>query len=290
MLISRGLIANKEILIHRLKSVNYYRLSGYLFPYRQKNTDTFLSGTTLDVVWNTYTFDRQFRLIIMDAIERVEVSVKTYLTYHFTHEYGPFGYAIPENLPNLKGPFDKFYQDIRNLYKMNDRTHKYRELFIEHFFAKYSDKQPPLWMVIEMMSFGLFLTFYNGVNVSLKKQIADEYEVHDKVFASWLISIHSIRNICAHHGRLWNRTLGYKPVIPNKMPEWHIPFSPGNEKIFCILLILKSLLKIVAPQSSWPVRVENLFNQYPQIPIKAMGFPPDWKNHAIWKQKIHTDN
>jgi abortive infection bacteriophage resistance protein len=93
-LIRRGLVGDRGILIDRLSAVNYYRLSGYLFPYRQPD-DTFRPGTTLDEVWNRYTFDRRLRLLIMDPIERIEVHVRTALVYRMAHATGPFGYTEP---------------------------------------------------------------------------------------------------------------------------------------------------------------------------------------------------
>ena len=73
LLLSRGLIADKNDLIKKLKAVSYYRLSGYWHPFRNPN-DTFKPGTTLEEIWKRYTFDRQLRLLVIDAIERVEVS------------------------------------------------------------------------------------------------------------------------------------------------------------------------------------------------------------------------
>ena len=97
LLISRGLVANRAELIGRLKAVNYYRLSGYLHPFRERDTtgqpaDKFRTGTTLEMVWKRYNFDRRLRIILLDAIERIEVSVRTRLVYHFVTAHGPFGY------------------------------------------------------------------------------------------------------------------------------------------------------------------------------------------------------
>jgi abortive infection bacteriophage resistance protein len=78
LLLKRGLIADRTLLIDRLKNVNYYRLSGYLYPYRLAN-DNYKPGTTFDKVWRHYTFDRQLRLIVIDAIERFEVSIRKIL-------------------------------------------------------------------------------------------------------------------------------------------------------------------------------------------------------------------
>ena len=102
LLVKRGLVVDSAFLIDRLKNVNYYRLSGYLYPYRQaKDNDSFKLGTTFEKVWRHYTFDRRLRLIVMDAIERVEVSIRTQLICILAHESGAFGYTKQEILPNL---------------------------------------------------------------------------------------------------------------------------------------------------------------------------------------------
>jgi len=100
LLLSRGLIADKEVLMNRLTAVNYYRLSTYLYPFRLPD-QRYKEGTTLDHIWRHYTFDRQLRLLVMDAIERVEVSVRTKLAYHLSHSFGAFAYTNQVHLPGL---------------------------------------------------------------------------------------------------------------------------------------------------------------------------------------------
>lgn len=63
LLLRRGLAADKTALIEKLRAVNYYRLTGYLYPFR-KPDDTFRPGTTLDLVWHRYVFDRQLRVLV----------------------------------------------------------------------------------------------------------------------------------------------------------------------------------------------------------------------------------
>jgi abortive infection bacteriophage resistance protein len=101
LLISRGLQANRDELINKLRAVNYYRLSAYWYPFRHPGNDVFQPKTTLNKIWRRYIFDRQLRLLLMDAIERVEIGIRTSIIYHHSHKYGPFGYTAPVYLPNL---------------------------------------------------------------------------------------------------------------------------------------------------------------------------------------------
>lgn len=278
-LLDRGLIAEKTKLITCLKSVNYYRLSGYLYPFRNPD-DSFKRNTSLDTIWRRYTFDRRLRLIVLDAIERFEISLRTNMVYFFAHRYGQFGYTDASNLPKLKTEdFNDFIEKIKQ------ETQRSREPFKKHFFDKYGDchSHLPIWMVTELMSFGLLLSMFRGIEAGLKKTIAKQYGITDKVLLSWIVSINGIRNICAHHSRLWNRVLGYKPFIPRHIQEFHKPVEIRNNKIFGILTILRFLLKQIAPQSKWMERLFTLLKEYNDIPINQMGFPDNWKDCPIWK-------
>lgn len=283
LLIKRGLIADREFLIDRLKSVNYYRLSGYLYPYRQsKSNDNFKLGTTFEQVWRRYTFDRRLRLIFMDAIERVEVSIRTQLICILAHESGAFGYIKREILPNLNnGDYLRWVDEIKKEFSHS------QEQFVGHFKKKYGDNHDllPLWMAGEIMSFGCMLTMYRGMKGTFKKEIAVYYGIPDEVLTSWLQTINVIRNICAHHSRLWNRELGVKPYIPrkNKYPQWHEPVLIPQNRIFGVLTILRYLLRIIAPQSKWEVRLLGLLAEYPEISRWSMGFPDNWKDSPLWK-------
>ncbi|MBU4348575.1 Abi family protein [Patescibacteria group bacterium] len=230
LLIRRGLVSDNKRLIECLKNVNYYRLSGYLYPYRQSN-DNFKTGTTFEKVWRHYTFDRRLRLIVMDAIERFEVSIKTQLIYELSHSYGAFGYASSDNFPKLSSKEHK-----RLTKTISEETDKSREKFVGHFKNKYGDKHKllPLWMAGEIVSFGVALTILKGASDQIRKNISAHYGIPDAVLISWIQTINVIRNICAHHSRLWNREMGVKPFIPRKKkyPEWHTPVTITNHRIF----------------------------------------------------------
>jgi abortive infection bacteriophage resistance protein len=285
LLIERGLLAEKDILVKRLQQVNYYRLSGYLYPYRQTDSNIFVPGTTLEKVWRYYTFDRRLRLVVMDAIERVEVSVKTQLVYVLARQTGAFGYTTAQNFPNLQ--IENYTNWLNKV--ITKEVNRSKETFVSHFRVKYGDthKFLPLWMLSEIMSFSCILTMYRGVPDSIKKQIAAFYNIPDKVLTSWLQTINVIRNICAHHCRLWNRELGVKPLLPSrhKYPQWYVPIQISQNRIFGVLTILRYCLIIIAPQSKWQNRLLDLFNEYPDISRKSMGFPDNWDCSPLWQSK-----
>ena len=140
----------------------------------------------------------------MDALERVEVAVRTQLVCHFSTIHGAFGYLDRNKLPGLNHA--KYTQWMTESAGEIKRS---KEAFVTHFKNKYGDKHtmPPIWMLAELMSFGRMLTFFNGVDATIRSNIAKEYRVPDAVLRSWLLALNVVRNICAHQGRLWNQEL-----------------------------------------------------------------------------------
>ncbi len=108
LLIDRGLIGiDKPTLTQHLSSVSYYRLSAYWYPFKCINPvsgdEYFAPNTTFKKIWRRYTFDRELRLLVMDAIEHIEVAIlRTRMVEQFTRNHGPFGYCNRDNFnPNF---------------------------------------------------------------------------------------------------------------------------------------------------------------------------------------------
>jgi len=282
-LLRRGMAGDRDLMIARLRSVSYYRLSGYWFPFRNAD-DSFQPGTSFEAVWRRYVFDRRLRLLVMDAVERIEVAVRSQLAHYHSLHFGPFAYATDHGtLPKLTV---KEHQDF--LAHIEEETQRSRETFAVHFRKKYGDCHAhlPIWMACEVMAFGSVLTFFKGAHRKEKRAVADMFGLPDTVFGSWLLALHTIRNVCAHHGRLWNRELGVKPMIPlaADYPDWHKPVVVRNNRVFAVLTMCRWCLRRVAPQSRWADRLRELLQQCSGIPRDAMGFPANWEQCPIWTE------
>ncbi len=264
-LLLRGLIAKREKILHRLQSVNYYRLSGYLFPFRLPASDEFIPGSSLEFIWSRYCFDRRLRVLTIGAIERIEIAVRTQLVYHFTHAHGPFGYAEDKNPPKLKiGDY------LEWRLKLQEEAARSKKTFKKAFFDKYGERS--------------LLTFFKGVEPSIKQAVGGPWQIPDTLLLSWLTSRDAARNLCAHHARFWNRELGYPPLLPqpNKFPLWHGEHKLPNNRCGIILLICRHWLRLISPTGKWNERAEALFAEYPDIPRADMGLTESWVTHPLW--------
>lgn len=102
---------------------------------------------------------------------------------------------------------------------------------------------------------------------------------------SWLVALNTVRNCCAHHSRLWNKTLGTKPMIPRDDTAWHEPHEVGNHKMFGTLTVLSYMLETIAPATSWRSRLLDLMEErLPREEWRAMGFGDGRERHPLWSK------
>ena len=141
-------------------------------------------------------------------------------------------------------------------------------------------------MATEIMTFGNMLTFFRLMKNTDKQIVSSHFGLPRQVFESWLVSLNYIRNVCAHHGRIWNRSLAVSPLIPRKMAEWHEEkYSVEPSRIYSILCIFRFLLRYIAPQSRWSERLKELLAEFPDIPRLSMGIPAGFDQSELWKPK-----
>lgn len=292
LLISRGMTGDRRLMVQRLRSVSYFRLSGYSYPFRKKDPanpgcphSDFEPGTEFATIWERYVFDRRLRLVVMDAVERIEVAIRSEIATHHSTTHGHSAYARdPKSMPGMN--WQTWVDFVGTVKREQVRS---KDVFVRHFRSKYAEADPlPLWMAAEVWSFGTLLSFYEGCGSGVRKAVAEKFGVHDNVFASWLLTLNTVRNICAHHGRLWNREIGTKPKIPERLAEWRTPVRVTGDRVFAVLTICKWCLDRIASQSRWPLRLRELLEAYPGVPRESMGFPSHWERCPIWTTSART--
>ena len=283
LLKKRGmLIHDYDRAVHYLKHISYYRLRAYWLPFEIKcdvpDEHAFKEGTSFEDVVDLYVFDRELRLLIMDAVERIEVSVRASWAYYLATTYGAHGY-LDRNLYAKPTHYDEACSLLINEIKRSKDT------FIEHYKNKYGDPtEPPIWMTAEVISLGQLSKWIANLKFRKdRKLIAENFKLDEKVYVSIIHHLAYIRNICAHHGRLWNKIFTVTMTIPNYPDYLNISMNSKNLKnIYNTLCIINYLLKITSPNTQWKNKLYELLGRS-NVDLKPMGFPDDWKTFPIWK-------
>ena len=281
----RGLLIDDDRLaLSHLRTISYYRLSAYWYPFRKIEqdgtiSDNFQEGVHLNNVIGLYEFDRRLRLYVMDAIERFEVYVRALFAGAIGRKYGAFGHTRATN-------FHPNFDHHSWLEKLDNESEGAREAFVIHYKNKYRGfpTLPICWMLTELMSLGSLSHVYKGLNNVDKRTISNEFNLSHELLRSWLHTLTYIRNICSHHGRLWNRKLAIRPR-PMRTNNWDNSARVSNERIFYVLVILRFLLRNLHASYEWKTQMNDLLEPVAQNERwrKAMGMPEDWTNHPNWQ-------
>lgn len=279
LLVSRGLnVGNREAVSHYLRFIGYYRLSAYCIPFQsgEKNASNhhFKPDTSFDQILELYIFDRKLRLLIMDAVERIEVAIKATISNVASVNHGSHWFLRKEFFETSFN-HDSFLEKLKK-----DISKNKSETFIQHYQKNYGDPElPPSWMIFEMLSLGTVSLVYKFLKLELKKEITSLFSVHYSILESWLHTLSYLRNLCAHHSRLWNRIFTIKPKI---LKECKAYISEDN-KFFAQTFVVVRLLRKISQDSHWEERLEHLLKEYPEIDASMMGFPKDWISLPIWE-------
>ena len=286
----RGMVINDEAsALHHLDKIGYYRLVGYSLPFQIGgegiDRHNFRNGVSFEAILERYVFDRKLRLLILDAIERVEVSIRASLSNTIAQKHTPHWYC---NAALFISGFDHagLVSEIKRQIGHNAATPEKlgkQDIFIKHYYDTYYEPDmPPSWMIFESISFGTISRLFEGLYKSETPDICVPYRVTHDILSSWLHSISYLRNMCAHHSRVWNKTLTIKPAIAKK----HKTKFNGNDKIYAVLVVLQIMLERIAPDNSWAERLGALTDEHPEIPLEKMGFPNNWRTNPAWGQHI----
>jgi len=264
-----------------LQHINYYRFSGYGLAFEQAR-HVFLAGTTFEQIRNAYEFDRSLRDLVTESLEVIELDLRTTIAYSFGRKHGPFGYIHA-------GSFFNTFHHQEWLKKLHQETTRSSELFVKHYEMKYQEfPNLPIWVATEIMSFGALSKMYHGMIRQDQKEIAARYHLQPDTLGSWFHHLVYIRNLGAHHARLWDRVWTIKPHLPAGK-GWLPPFLASNARLFATLLIQNALLRHCPAEQPftrvWRSRLEALLlDNVPAIPnaLDQMDLPEEWQHHPLW--------
>lgn len=304
LLKSRGMeVSDERAALSYLERIGYYRLSAYWYPFRlwtmqqdaqsgritHQRTDQFMAGARFVDAANLYLFDKKLRLTVLDALERIEVALRVDIAYLLGKRSAFAHLDAGELHPGFSG---KVLRDGRTAHQAWCLRHaqlvaRSREDFVKHYHEKHGPDLP-IWVAVEVWDFGTMSQLFAMMKVADQQRIAAKYGVGDwKVFQSWLRSLSYLRNLVAHHSRLWNRNVVEQPKLP-KLGEisWCDAFAGKSDllaKPFLLLAICRHLVRLICPGTEWNLRLRQHLQTFPPQhvaqprSIADMGTPPGWE-------------
>ena len=278
----RGLIIENETeAISTLDSISYFRLAGYWrLMEADKRLHIFKPGSHFSHIVSLYHFDEELRLLIFSAIQQIEVTVRARMIRLFSERHGAFWFTDA----TLVDSNTMFQSNLSSLQEELNRSED--EFILEHFQKYDTPSMPPVWKTLEVASFGTLSKLYANMNDSAaKKTVSRSFMIPKfEYMRNWLRCITVVRNICAHHARLWNVNIVIKPNLPNHLPnQWISNKQVNRDKLYPHLCYIAYWLNAIHPQNTFIKDIKNLLMKYPVVDPAAMGFPRGWQNEPLWK-------
>lgn len=275
LLKSRNLIVNDiEFAQKILSNITYYRLSAFM-KYFQVN-DRFFDGTTFEDILTLYNFDKDLKSLIFENIRIIEISLRAKICLHMCSNYGAHWFNDINNFKN-----ELAYNKTLEIFKNEKELSK--DTFIKYYFEKYSSPDlPPFWMITEVLSMGDLSKIMSGLNYKDIKQISKDLTPNyftAPIITNWVHVLATIRNICAHHSRLWNRKLKIKFSEPQKIDIWN-KNNIASDNVYSICFVILLLLQN-NPYNDFESKLISLFEKYNSVDKTKMGFPKSWNGFYI---------
>ena len=261
------IVEDEEYAKDILNDISYFRLiKAYSLNLKSKNGN-YEEQVTFEQIVELYLFNAKFRQLIFPEIEKIEINVRCRIANHFAEQYGVLGYLEAKNFVN-PDYHQAFLDDIEEEIRRNSKAP-----FVKNFRDNYEGGKLPIYALVEVFSFGTLSKFYKNMKNPDKKAVSKTFGVGYTYLESWLESISYVRNICAHYGRLYNAKLSKTPILYKE----YFAAGIGNNRIFGILLCIRTLL---LRDSHWNIfvdEIELLFEKYEHVDFKTMGFTENWR-------------
>jgi abortive infection bacteriophage resistance protein len=264
--------------LYLLEKIGYFRLSAYWHPLlADKRNHVFKPNVNFETAFSLYKFDRELRKLIGAEIEKIEVAFRAKIAHELSIAYNPFWIEDAHLFSSAMN-----FQAI--LDKIGEEYLRSNEEFIGYFKSKFSNPLPPADIILEITSFGTLSRLYRNLkSCKAKRNIAKSFALADVVLDTWMHSLASVRNMCAHHTRVWNSIMKIQPLSPRKpQNSWLNNRTICTNRIYYVFSMIIYLLNTVNPNHTFKQKLESLFQKYPNVDRAAMGFPANWQTEPLW--------
>ena len=275
---SRGLIfGDEEKAAQILEYTNYYRLRGYYIHLQKAGSDDFQEGVTFEQILSLHDFDNELRNLLLRLLLDIEIVARTRIAYVVAHEWGAMGYR---NENNYAGADHEKFDELMS--RIDDDLGKSRERFIKTYNQKYAG-QFPIWVAVEVMSFGDLSKLYHLIPTPLKKKIAAAYDgLDESLLTNWIQCSAILRNLCAHNSRIYARNIPIPTKIESNVQSEIGKATKGKfqakpQTLFSYLLAIRRISNAIT-WNSFVDDFDQLLQKYASVvePIR-LGMPYQWK-------------
>ena len=250
LLEKRGIkINNLESVSNKLKTISYYKLKEFAEPFniRKYGQEPLYENVTFEEILQRYYQDKNLRIYLMHAIEKIEISFKTIIAYNLG-KLGAYGYLDEGSWIN-RSDFLRNKAAFKNIFEKHSRENFY-EVEIDYKKGLYSRKVPSVWIFINSLTFGEVVKIYEIMSLKREREVAKYYKLNKDNLDSFIRAVKLIRNLCAHNNNIIDFRFKTFPVILNEWKPYIKDFSKNDKDgshLAVVVLVIKYFVDIINP-------------------------------------------
>lgn len=255
------IINDKNLAITKLKTIGYYRLKTFAKPFETIDNSgnvVYEEKTKFDDIVKRYYQDKNLRIFVLHAIEKIEVSLKNIVSQVLAKNFGYYGYLNFNNWQKRNASNKNFkYEQLQEQsnFKKSILKQQKRDNFYKFSTNNVNDEGlPNVWIGINLLTFGDVVRIVSTMKKSCLREISSFYNCTTRELISWLKCLNLIRNICCHNSNLIDLKLISKPIIRN---EWKKFLKTDENNQICdysgavIICVVMYLVNEINPKYKW---------------------------------------
>ena len=254
--------------------ISPFHLENFGLPWR-KLDGTYREGTTFEMLVDAYLGDRMIKNFLFDYLADYEVQLRHVVATVLNEAFGEYGYLDPGRFKNAEY-HKNFINDLEN------ELTRANEPFVRHFQPKGNKMQHvPVYVAVEVITLGTLTKVVNNMRRPEQKKVAAFYGVRSElVLNSYFKCFTTLRNTCAHHGRLSNRRFRDGCAILKEdqrtLEQLAPAYRPDPFRFFAMLL---GLMHVMGEKSSNAIIAlfQKTFAEHPHLAPRILDFPPHWE-------------
>lgn len=278
-----------------LLSNNYYNIVNGYGKFFQTDQDKFVDGATFDELSALYTFDKDIKRSILQAILTAEHHIKSITAHRFSEENSDARYAYLNSSSYAEDKILEVGTVISKLARIINFNKKFQDNPINHYVNQHNDV--PIWVLTDFLEFGDLRMIIENLPTSIQNNIAKDLVSFLKTgnpnfngvfppetMISFLKNINQTRNICAHNNRLLNYNCYANSVYFSPIHnDTGLQDDNSRKSVYSTIVSLQCFIshaEFVILWNSIRKRTKKLSIKLSSIDVniinESLGFPRDW--------------
>ena len=262
----RGLaIPRPSVAARKIEEIGHERLRIYFLARRDlsRPDKPFRPGTTYKNILRLYECDEKLRDRCFAGVGRFELALRNRISEALSVRFGSHPYFEAAAFADAACHASALQRLLQVFAQSRDERAR-------HYRRTYSDPPlPPIWTMKEFLTFGTSARLYAALSKPIREEIAKDFGVPAlPVFESWVPGFVDLRNICAHHDRLFNRRFQKQPQGLRKVG---IPMAPPAT-LKAQLECLDHALRAVGEDMNLVTSVRGIVMRHPEMSLAEVGY------------------